>query len=31
MNLEKLRRYNLSPLIETYETDDAVIIVMQKA
>ena len=31
MNLEKLRNFKLSPLIGVYETDDCVIIVMQKA
>lgn len=31
LNLEKLRKFNLSPLIGVYETNDCVIIVMQKA
>lgn len=29
--LERLRRYNLSPLIEVYEAQDCIILVMQKA
>lgn len=31
MNLEKLRKYKLSPLIGVYETNNEIIIVMQKA
>ena len=30
-NLEKLRRYHLSPLMGVYETDDCVVLVEQKA
>lgn len=31
LNLEKLRKFKLSPLIGVYETDDCIVIVMQKA
>lgn len=31
LNLERLRKFNLSPLIGVYQTHDCVIIVMKKA
>ena len=31
INMEKLRKYHLSPLIAIYETNDCIILVMQKA
>lgn len=31
INLQKLRKYHLSPLIGVYETDDCVILILQRA